>query len=111
MSDFLQKDPISTLHLLAERDPASIEMEIEEACKTRPIALVLPSLISEMQGPALGPIMEVLESLIGECVDTSPVFIHKEAKRRWFPIEASIDDISIFRSHLIAPMISFPLIY
>jgi glucosyl-3-phosphoglycerate synthase len=63
MSDFLQFGPISTLHLLGERDVSIIGREIKEASKTRPIALVLPCLISEMDGPALGRIIEVLQSV------------------------------------------------
>lgn len=63
MSDFLQFGPISTLHLLGNRDKTLIEREIEEASRTRPIALVLPCLISELDGPALGPIMQVLKQV------------------------------------------------
>jgi glucosyl-3-phosphoglycerate synthase len=63
MSDFIQIGPIATLHLLGDRDPASLEAELEEASKIRRTALVLPSLISEMDGPALGRIMSVLESV------------------------------------------------
>ena len=63
MSDFQQTEPISTLHLLGERDLWGIEKEIEEASKSRPIALVLPCLISEMDGPALKVILAALESV------------------------------------------------
>lgn len=72
MSDFLQPGPISTLHLLGERHMPTVEGEIEEASKARPIALVLPCLISEMDGPALKVIMSALESInyIGEVIVT-----------------------------------------
>ncbi len=72
MSDFLQFGPISTLHLLGDRDVSVIGREIKEASRTRPIALVLPCLISEMDGPALGPIMDVLQSVdyLGEILVT-----------------------------------------
>jgi glucosyl-3-phosphoglycerate synthase len=63
MSDFLQPGPISTLHLLGECEVAHIESELLEASHTRPIALVLPCLISEMDGPALSIIMETLDSV------------------------------------------------
>ena len=63
MSDFLQIEPISTLHLLGGRDVSIIGQEIEEASRARPIALVLPCLISELYGPALPRIMEVLQSV------------------------------------------------
>ena len=61
MSDFLQTGPIATLHLLGDRDMALVEQQIENASRTRPIALVLPCLISEMDGPALKVIMSALE--------------------------------------------------
>ncbi|HMK34159.1 MAG TPA: glycosyl transferase [Desulfomonilaceae bacterium] len=63
MSDFQQTEPISTLHMLGNRNLQAIEKEIEEASKSRPIALVLPCLISEMDGPALQGIMNSLESV------------------------------------------------
>jgi len=63
MSDFLQSGPISTLHLLSERNVWITEQEIKEASQIRPIALVLPCLISEMEGPALKVIMSVLDSV------------------------------------------------
>jgi glucosyl-3-phosphoglycerate synthase len=63
MSDFKQTGPIATLHLLGERDMFMVEREIEEATRTRPIALVLPCLISEMDGSALKVIMSALESV------------------------------------------------
>lgn len=63
MSDFLQSGPISTLHLLGDYEVAGIEEDIQEASKVRPIALVLPCLIAEMDGPALGIIMDTLDSV------------------------------------------------
>jgi glucosyl-3-phosphoglycerate synthase len=63
MSDFQQAGPISTLHLLSELHAPSVEREIDQASKLRPIALVLPCLISEMEGSALKVIMSALESV------------------------------------------------
>ncbi len=63
MSDFLQTGPITTLHLLGERNIFHVEKEIEEASRTRPISLVLPCLVSEMDGSALMVIMSALESV------------------------------------------------
>jgi glucosyl-3-phosphoglycerate synthase len=63
MSDFLQTGPIATLHLLGERDMVLVEQQIENASRTRPIALILPCLISEMDGPALKVITAALESV------------------------------------------------
>jgi len=55
--------PISTLHLLGERELPEVENEIKEASEARPIALVLPCLISEMDGAALKVIMSALETV------------------------------------------------
>jgi len=64
MSDFQQTEPIATLHLLAERDLRKMEKEIKEVSRSRPITLVLPCLVSEMDSPALKVILSVLA-----CVD------------------------------------------
>ncbi len=63
MSDFQQTGPITTLHLLGENDQIRLEQQIKEASESRPIALVLPCLISEMDGSALKVIISVLESI------------------------------------------------
>lgn len=63
MSDFQQTGPISTLHLLGDCDVSITEQDLEEAAKVRPIALVLPCLISEMEGPALQLIVNTLQSV------------------------------------------------
>ncbi len=63
MSDFKQEGPITTLHLLSERNVFMVEEEISKATKSRPISLVLPCLISEMDGPALNVIRSVLQSV------------------------------------------------
>jgi len=60
MSDFHQTGSISTLHLLGGAPTGQIEAEIEEAAKLRPIALVLPCLMSELEGPALKLIINSL---------------------------------------------------
>ena len=63
MSDFQQTGPITTLHLLGEDDQMKLEQQIREASESRPIALVLPCLVSEMDGAALKVIVSVLESI------------------------------------------------
>lgn len=63
MSDFQQSGPITTLHLLGENDQNKIERQIRDASENRPIALVLPCLISEMDGSALKVILSVLDSI------------------------------------------------
>jgi len=63
MSDFMQTGPIATLHLLNEQAMEEVEKQIEYSARTRPVALVLPCLVSEMDGPALQGIIGVLESV------------------------------------------------
>lgn len=60
MSDFFQNGLISTLHNLTDRKTESIEAELHQWAKSRPMSLILPCLYSELQGPALGNILEQL---------------------------------------------------
>ncbi len=53
MSDFHQGGTITTLHQLKSRDLVEIEKELESFNKKRPLALMLPSLYSELEGPGL----------------------------------------------------------
>lgn len=58
MSDFFQNGAITTLHRLSENRLEALEQELTDFAKQRPMALVLPSLYSELQGPALGNIIK-----------------------------------------------------
>src|SRR5687768_16656533 len=60
MSDFYQTGAIATMHRLGAFKVETIEKELESFAKLRPIALVLPCLYSELEGPALRPIVEEL---------------------------------------------------
>jgi len=60
MADFFQNGLITTLHNLTERPVAELEAELRGFARRRPMSLVLPSLYSELQGPALGRIVEAL---------------------------------------------------
>ncbi|MDH4162642.1 MAG: glycosyl transferase [Nitrospirota bacterium] len=60
MSDFYQTGIITTLHNLGKPSLERIEGELEQFGKTRPVALVLPSLYSEFEGPAMPRIVEEL---------------------------------------------------
>jgi glucosyl-3-phosphoglycerate synthase len=63
MSDFHQTGVIATLHHIGQSGPERLESELVSLSKYRPIALVLPSLYSEIEGPALGPILEKLKKV------------------------------------------------
>jgi len=58
MSDFFQNGTITTLHRLNKDRAASMERELQTFAKHRPMGLVLPSLFSELKGPALKPIID-----------------------------------------------------
>jgi len=64
MADFHQNGVVATLHNLRERPIAETERELAHFAQTRPITLILPSLFSELEAPAL-------ENIIGEL---SPIF-------------------------------------
>lgn len=58
--DFHQNGSISTLHNLTDRPVEELEQELLNFSESRPMALVLPSLFSELEGPALGNIIDEL---------------------------------------------------
>ncbi|SCA57950.1 Glucosyl-3-phosphoglycerate synthase [Candidatus Terasakiella magnetica] len=63
MSDFYQKGVISTLHNLTDRSVEDLEQDLITFSQTRPISLVLPSLFSELEGPALQHIVDELSQV------------------------------------------------
>jgi glucosyl-3-phosphoglycerate synthase len=63
MSDFYQTGAVATLHQIGERNIPALEAELCEFNKTRPIALVLPAIFSEFEGPALPRILKQLEGV------------------------------------------------
>jgi len=58
MGDFHQHGLITTLHQLNNRPLEKLEAELMQFRKRRPMALVLPSLYSELQMPALSSILD-----------------------------------------------------
>ncbi len=58
MADFYQNGIITTLHNLTDRTLEDMEKELMSFSRVRPMSLVLPSLYSELQGPALAHIIE-----------------------------------------------------
>ena len=62
MSDFHQTGLITTLHRLGASGLARMEAELKHFARERPMALVLPCLHTEIQGPALRGILEVLRA-------------------------------------------------
>ncbi len=60
MTDFYQTGIITTLHRLGKPSLERIEGELMQFSRTRPVALVLPALYSEFEGPAMPKIVEEL---------------------------------------------------
>ena len=59
--DFFQNGTITTLHKLCRRPIEEMETELRQFSAERPMALILPSLYSELEGPALPKIVEELK--------------------------------------------------
>jgi len=58
MADFYQNGSVTTLHNLGQRSYQDMEQELVAFNKKRPLGLLLPSLFSELEGPALGKIID-----------------------------------------------------
>jgi len=63
MPDFYQTGVVPTLHRLGKDNLEEIESRLTRYAQDRPIALVLPSLYSELAGTALGGIVEELKKV------------------------------------------------
>lgn len=63
MGDFHQTETISTLHRLKKDNVEKLEEQLNEFSESRPIALVLPCLYSELQRVALKNILEHLKDV------------------------------------------------
>lgn len=60
MADFYQNGIVATLHNLTNRSVESLEADLMQFRSANPMALVLPSLFSELEGPALEHIVDEL---------------------------------------------------
>jgi glucosyl-3-phosphoglycerate synthase len=63
MSDFFQNGGITTLHNLSTRSLEQMEAELVLFSETRPMGLILPSLYSELQRPALTTIVDEMQKV------------------------------------------------
>lgn len=60
MADFAQNGEIGTLHNLRNRSVEDLEGDLAKWSHETPMSLVLPCLFSELEGPAMGPILDQL---------------------------------------------------
>ncbi|EGG29344.1 Glycosyltransferase [Aequoribacter fuscus] len=63
MADFYQNGIVTTLHNLRARPVDALEQELEHFARKRPLGLILPSLYSELEAPALGNIVKELQKV------------------------------------------------
>ena len=63
MTDFYQTGIITTLHQIGKPSLERLESELYGFSKLRPIALVLPALYSEFEGPAMPGIIKELSKV------------------------------------------------
>lgn len=63
MSDFYQSGIVATMHQIGKPSLDRLETELLQFSKTRPIALVLPALYSEFEGPAMPGIVQELSKV------------------------------------------------
>ncbi|MFK7735442.1 MAG: glycosyl transferase [Pirellulaceae bacterium] len=61
MADYAQNGVIGTLHNLRNKTTEELESELLAYSKESPMTLLLPCLFSELEGPAMGPIVEQLK--------------------------------------------------
>jgi glucosyl-3-phosphoglycerate synthase len=83
MTDFYQTGIVTTLHQLGKPSLERLESELYEYAKLRPIALVLPALYSEFEGPAMPGIIQELTKVkyLKEIVVTLDYASEKELLR------------------------------
>lgn len=63
MGDFYQTGVISTLHRFTANNVDRMEAELKKFSRTTPMALLLPCLYSELEGPAMPRIVEELKKV------------------------------------------------
>ncbi len=63
MSDFFQNGVVTVLHRLGKPNIQQLEIELEKHATVNPIALVLPALYTELEGPALKGIVDQLQAV------------------------------------------------
>ncbi len=81
MADFFQNGEIVTLHRLTDRSLEDFEAELKANAKQRKLALILPSLYSELEGPALPRIVEDLKNV--QYVDQIIITMARMNKRQF----------------------------
>lgn len=91
MSDFFQNGIITTLHDLGSRSPQDLMAEVSRQACNSPVTLLLPCLASELDGPALAPLVGQLATIpwLGTIVvglDQADGSAYQRARRLFAPL-------------------------
>lgn len=97
MADFHQTGVITTLHRLGDQPIELLEKQLLAHADSQPIALVLPCLYQELEGPALAGIIETLRTVpylkqVVVSVDGTTVRDEFDRVRRAFDGVRTLDD-------------------
>ncbi|MPQ75704.1 glycosyl transferase [Hydrogenovibrio sp. JE_KL2] len=63
MGDFFQNGTVTTFHNLTDRPVEELERELLNFSQSKPLGIILPSLFSELEGPALKHIVSELKKV------------------------------------------------
>ncbi|NCN67670.1 MAG: glycosyl transferase, partial [Thiomicrospira sp.] len=63
MSDFFQNGTVTTFHNITNRPVEDLEKELCQFSQKKPLGLILPSLFSELERPALATIVNELQQV------------------------------------------------
>ena len=100
MGDFHQNGVITTLHNLGQRPLKNMEDELESFKPSRPMGLVLPSLFSELEGPALSGIIDELVGV--PYLDEIVIGLDRANQEQY---EYALDYFSRLPQHLEMPLV------
>lgn len=81
MADFHQSGLIATLHNLRTRTPEDIQAELTTIAEKQRITLILPSLYSELEGDALGNIVDELNTV--DYIDHIVIGLDRASKKEY----------------------------
>jgi glucosyl-3-phosphoglycerate synthase len=81
MGDFFQNGVITTLHRLGSPPPDGLEGELRQYAALNPISLIIPCLITELERPAIGKIVNELAQV--EYLDEIVVPIGRADRRQY----------------------------
>jgi glucosyl-3-phosphoglycerate synthase len=92
MTDFYQTGIITTLHSLGKPSLDRLETELREYSVVRPVALVLPALYSEFEGPAMPKIIDELAKV--KYIKEIVLVLDKASEKEFYKVKEFMSPIS-----------------